>query len=312
MWLQPDDLIILMPETHIIREAGRTHLVTRKYEITLETEFLIQDIKKLTMNIGLPYKYLISIFVRQGYNQDEARDTIEKLLKLKIIQKLLPYSYSLDFHEKTSFKYMPDGIIQSEVKKIKKRGVSLLPPLELTLNLGEAMKNRKSLRNFQDSFLKEQHLSTLLWSMYGFTEIGRTLPSAGGVYPLNIYLMLLKEISGFDQGIYEYLPEEHSLRIVTTRKLKIESLLYTHHIEYKNASVFVVICGDINSIGSRYLDRGYRYLLIEAGLSAQNAELAATSLNISSILLGGINEEEISEAFQLESNTLVLLGMVIG
>ncbi|HSB55457.1 MAG TPA: hypothetical protein VLD58_13940, partial [Gemmatimonadales bacterium] len=55
-----------------------------------------------------------------------------------------------------------------------------------------------------------EEVSQLLWAAQGITdEHGyRTAPSAGALYPLEIYL-LVGAVDGLETGTYKYLPSGH-------------------------------------------------------------------------------------------------------
>jgi hypothetical protein len=60
------------------------------------------------------------------------------------------------------------------------------------VSLEETLKKRESVRDFSSKPLTVEALSQLLWAVQGTTRNwgGRTSPSAGALYPLEIYLVL--------------------------------------------------------------------------------------------------------------------------
>lgn len=95
-----------------------------------------------------------------------------------------------------------------------------LPPPEYSskVSLEEAIFKRKSVRSFRDDALTLAEISQLLWSAGGktidaLTGPSRSHPSAGGIYPLEIYLVVGK-VRGLKQGIYKYFWREHTLQMV--------------------------------------------------------------------------------------------------
>ena len=55
-------------------------------------------------------------------------------------------------------------------------------------------------------------ISQLLWAAQGITsrDGGRTAPSAGALYPLELYVVAAK-VEGLPKGIYKYRPRSHDL-----------------------------------------------------------------------------------------------------
>ena len=113
--------------------------------------------------------------------------------------------------------------------------VDLVPPDLLTIGqmpLIEAIRRRRSRREFTDEPLTLEELSFLLWATQGIDEestqafgdwlatkdstavkaraILRTVPSAGGRHPFETYL-LVNRVQGLEPGLFRYLSVEHKL-----------------------------------------------------------------------------------------------------
>lgn len=80
------------------------------------------------------------------------------------------------------------------------------PQLQGTLSLEEALAKRRSVRQFRSDPLSAEQLGQLLWATQGITHPSglRTAPSAGALYPLEVYVVLA-------QGVYHYEPHGHTL-----------------------------------------------------------------------------------------------------
>jgi SagB-type dehydrogenase family enzyme len=83
------------------------------------------------------------------------------------------------------------------------------------MSLEEALTRRRSVREFTREVLTERELSQLLWAAQGVThtEGVRTAPSAGALYPLEIYLATAS-------GFYHYEPCGHHLVRLSDRDLR--------------------------------------------------------------------------------------------
>jgi len=64
------------------------------------------------------------------------------------------------------------------------------PKLKSDTSIEEALFNRRSVREYSKEALSIEEVSQLLWAAQGITAEwgGRTAPSAGGLYPLEVYL----------------------------------------------------------------------------------------------------------------------------
>lgn len=80
------------------------------------------------------------------------------------------------------------------------------------LSVERALHQRRAVRDFGQTPLPLQQAGQLLWSAQGITHGDglRTAPSAGALYPLQLYLVA-GNVTGLRPGIYRYEPERHRL-----------------------------------------------------------------------------------------------------
>ena len=73
-------------------------------------------------------------------------------------------------------------------------------------SLEETLERRRSNRSFTSQSLSWEQISQLLWAAQGITGRHglRSAPSAGALYPLEIYLVIM-------EGVYHYKPEGQEL-----------------------------------------------------------------------------------------------------
>lgn len=81
-----------------------------------------------------------------------------------------------------------------------------------TVSVEEALQSRRSVRSYSKAGLTLPEASQLLWAAQGMTrrDGGRTAPSAGALYPLEVYLVA-GDVEDLPPGIYRYRPREHDL-----------------------------------------------------------------------------------------------------
>lgn len=63
----------------------------------------------------------------------------------------------------------------------------------------------------------------------------------------------------------------------------------------------------------KYGDRGYRFLMQESGFVAQTISLLAESINLSSCMLGGYNDDKVNEFIGIDGvfetiNNIIVIG----
>ncbi len=174
--------------------------------------------------------------------------------------------------------------------------LQLLPPpdaLEGTL-LAEAMMRRGSVRDFTPEPLTLPQVSALLWSAQGVSAPsgGRTVPSAGALYPLEVYVVT-------DDAVLRYLPDTNTVEVRNTTQAKAQVAEAVSNVPASLAPAIVVITGVPSRVTGKYLERGIRYMWMEAGHAAQNLLLAAAALGLGTVTIGAYNDGLVSEALGL-------------
>ena len=80
-----------------------------------------------------------------------------------------------------------------------------------------------------------------------------------------------------------------------------------------NAAAIVLITAVVQRSLWKYEDRGYRYILLEAGHAAQNLNLCAEGLGLASLNLGGFFDEDVMALLKLDQDReIVLYGVALG
>jgi SagB-type dehydrogenase family enzyme len=70
--------------------------------------------------------------------------------------------------------------------------------------------------------------------------------------------------------------------------------------QWENAAAAIVLTGVFERTQAKYGERGYRFVLLEAGHAAQNLLLVAASLGVPALSIGGFCEDALGEAMGLE------------
>jgi SagB-type dehydrogenase family enzyme len=195
--------------------------------------------------------------------------------------------------------------------------IALPAPLNINVPLSEAIRRRLSCRNFSSAPLTQAELSTILAvgnGVEGTVHFGakehleRPMPSGGGLYPLEFYV-LVRQAENLSPGIYHYVPLTHQLEQLKLVELSnsFVSQLFMHQPYLATASVIVLIATVFDRSLHKYGDRGYRYILLEAGHAAQNMCLTATSLDLGVLPIGGFFDNYVANLLDLNDEQEALL-----
>lgn len=188
------------------------------------------------------------------------------------------------------------------------------PQYESQSSLESTILKRRSVRNYADEPLTLSIISQLLWAAQGITHPRgfRTAPSAGALYPLEIYIIAGK-VTNLAAGIYKYKPRGHELlKIIEGDKRTELYRVALRQRPIKDAPVIMVFCAVYKRTTGKYRKRGIRYILIEIGHSSQNVCLQAVSLDLGTVTLGAFNDKKVSEVIGCKENEHPLYIMPIG
>jgi SagB-type dehydrogenase family enzyme len=185
------------------------------------------------------------------------------------------------------------------------------------MSLEEAIARRRSIRDFISEPLSLAQLSQILQAAGGISDVtwgGRTVPSAGATYPLEIFVLCGQNcVTGLDAGIYHYDVDTHTLtlhqkgdaRRDLARAALSQSFIY-------DAPVDIVICAEYERTARRYGQRAERYVHFEVGHAGQNIYLQATALRLGTVAVGAFYDEKVKEVLHLEKSLKPLYIMPVG
>lgn len=181
------------------------------------------------------------------------------------------------------------------------------PQLDKGLPLMQALKQRRSGREFSEEKLSPQQLSELLWATDGLNrdEGGRTAPSALGTYPVDVYVVV-------EEGIYLYSPAQHRLDPVVAGDFRDQAGTqdFVH-----GAPVNLVFVADLDKFsGERSIPTENRlaWANIEAGAQSQNAYLYCASEGLVTVVRVSVDKAAFAKTAGLRPQQVVLAAQTVG
>lgn len=175
-------------------------------------------------------------------------------------------------------------------------------------SLEQALAARRSVRTFTDQALALHQLSQLLWAAQGITVDwgGRTAPSAGALYPLEVY-------AASPDGLYHYLPVGHRAELIAAADLRAslaEAALGQAAVA--EAAVVLVIAAVHERTEVKYGARAERYVTLEAGHAAQSVLLQAVTMGLGAVPIGAFSDEDVRRLLGLPQDHAPLYLIPIG
>ena len=165
----------------------------------------------------------------------------------------------------------------------------------------QALDKRRSVRDFSRKALALSDVSQLLWAAQGITSRRgfRTAPSAGALYPLELYL-IAGNVDGLEPGVYRYRPKSHELVPgVSDDRRKALAAAALDQSWVRRAPAVLVIAAVYERTRKKYGQRTGRYVHIEVGGAAQNVYLQSEALDLATVFVGAFDDQAVSEALEL-------------
>ena len=177
-----------------------------------------------------------------------------------------------------------------------------------------ALRMRRSVRDYTGEPLTRAELAQLLWAAQGISGAGgmRTAPSAGALYPLQVYVAV-GDVIGLPSGIYRYEPHHHVLVSVASgdRRGELCAAALAQPC-VAAAGVVIAFAADYGTTTAKYGKRGIRYVHMEAGHAAQNVYLQAAALNLGTVVVGAFDDREVHNIMGMGSREDPLCLMPVG
>jgi SagB-type dehydrogenase family enzyme len=156
----------------------------------------------------------------------------------------------------------------------------------------EVLVRRRSIREFGPGVLSQAQIGQLLWAAQGLADQRghRTAPSAGGLYPLEIYVATR-------DGVAHYVPRGHRLEPVSSKDVRGELCRASRSQgAIQQAPAVFVITAEPARTRKKYGARTARYVHMEAGHAAQNLLLQATALGLGGVPMGAFRDRDLQRA----------------
>jgi SagB-type dehydrogenase family enzyme len=215
-------------------------------------------------------------------------------------------SLAQHYHERT--KYHPDALPNRQLdwanQPIPFKEYKIGTPFDLKSYLAEKP-------DLTTEDLNWRRLSRFLFCSYGLTvkmmaQNGepiylRAAPSAGGLYPAEVYL-ISRGTPMMPAGLYNYQPQTHSLMHFWDSEVwsALQSACFWHPT-LEATQLALVTTAVFYRSAWRYDDRAYRRILLDTGHLLGNFELAGAVNDYRPYLIGGFADESMNKLLYLDT-----------
>jgi len=171
--------------------------------------------------------------------------------------------------------------------------------------LMQALRERRSTREFSPEKLPVQTLSNLLWAAAGINRPGegkRTAPSARNWQEIDVYVAMA-------DGLFLYDPKAHALLPVAKTDLRAATGMQDY---VGTAPVNLVYVADTSRLPALSAEDTVMYTAADAAFMAENAYLFAASAGLAAVVRGAVDREALKKAMGLKAEQRVVLCQTMG
>jgi|LGVE01.1.fsa_nt_gb SagB-type dehydrogenase family enzyme len=170
--------------------------------------------------------------------------------------------------------------------------------------LTECIKNRRSLRKYEDTPLSFEEVSYLLWEtsrvdFYKKTAVFRSIPTGGARNAMETYVYLNK-VSGFDKGLYHYVQDQHKLALIDDSEnieSKVDKALFQ---QLRGASIAFFFTAIPYRSEHKYSFCAHKMIAMGAGHACQNLSLSAEIIECGACAIAAYDQELLDDLLQVE------------
>jgi SagB-type dehydrogenase family enzyme len=191
------------------------------------------------------------------------------------------------------------------------------------VSVEKCLAERRSIRKHTVEPLTLAEVSQLLWAAYGVTQPLpnvpgvrgglKTAPSAGGLYPLELYVVA-GNVTGLATGVYWYRPESHDLVLVEPGDKRTALFdASAGQTWVRDAPASLVYSAVFSRTTDKYGTRGReRYVCMDLGHSAENVYLQCGSLGLGTCAIGAFLDDDVKLTVRMTKPEEPLYIMPVG
>jgi SagB-type dehydrogenase family enzyme len=170
--------------------------------------------------------------------------------------------------------------------------------------LFEALKDRKSVREFRAEEPSTKVLSNLLWAAFGVNRLNRhrTAPSAHNWQEIDIYVALKR-------GLYLFDPHANVLRQVLADDVRAATGLQDF---VGTAPVNLIYVADLARMSSSDRTEQRFYSAIDTGFICQNVYLCCASEGLATVVRGLVDRRSLAQLMRLRPQQRVIVAQTVG
>ena len=138
-------------------------------------------------------------------------------------------------------------------------------------------------------------------------------PSAGGLYPIDIYLYIKSErVENVDGGLYYYSPQENEIRKISDEKIEKNTYFYQNQEIFEGSAFSIFFVYNAHASMPKYGGMAYFYGIIETGVISELLSIVSEQIGLGSCIIGEMDYRTIVSLLKINDNEIYIMCMEFG
>ena len=168
----------------------------------------------------------------------------------------------------------------------------------------QALRQRRSIREYSDLPLPAQVLSDLLWAAFGINR-----PSGDRTAPYWRHIMVIEVYTAMADGVWLYEPKRHVLLPHSRVDIRAQTGLQDF---VANAPLNLVYVARGERMQDISANERRLYASVDTGFIGQNVYLFCASEGLATVFRGAVDYEKLNRTMQLETDQFVTFAQTVG
>lgn len=182
----------------------------------------------------------------------------------------------------------------------------------------QAIKQRKTCRNFTGDTITLERLSSILYASFGLIHgewkelqannptlpaMRKAAPASGGLHSEEAYVVAYR-VKNLDNGLYHYRPQDHKLAALKIGNFEQQVIKMNMNQFFSEGMAFgIYITSRLEKLWWKYKhSRAYRVALLDLGHVSQTFLLSATAVGLKTWITGSFADSEIDNFLGIDGH----------
>lgn len=297
-------------------EVTSEYLKIDEYKFTGDEKVLFPELYYVAQK-GMTFKEMVEMF--PIINHDKLITFIDELIdKHILVSGLLPFK-EIFYPQQQLYKKINQKQNNyhesSNLPKFQINDVKTIP-INSQKEYPKEIVERKSHRNFSKTaipFYKIAHILSVLKNKENNIKELHYYPSAGGLYPVEVYLNIKEErVEGIPGGVYYFNSDGGFLQPINNNIISKNIYEQVNQSVFQSSAISVFFIYNSHKNITKYGSQGYLYATIEAGILTSIISYIAETVDVGTCSIGDLDVKELGQILNLESNQTFIHAMELG